>query len=193
MGLQVEVPECSPTRPFGDRLSTKKSDNKGFLFGSFDRFGAVGGTNPCDRFAGRMTTQDGEAGQGSPGAPMAAEATDLHHLPAVSPIENGPQSSDDLAHVVGDPEVRPIEVVVGPRRMPTVIEIQPVVRGSITGVGIRGIERHGRYVSAVGQDDHRLVPMHLKSPVLVVGVSACGRFIIHGPVHLTFDTNRDKA
>jgi hypothetical protein len=85
---------------------------------------------------------------------VTTEATDLHPLPDTSPVEHGSQSSNDLGCIIGDTEVRPVEVIVGPWRRPPVIQIEPVVRRLVTGVGVRGIERRGSDLGAVGQDDH---------------------------------------
>ena len=102
-------------------MSADKSEDERFLFGGLDRVGAVVGADPGNRLGRRMVGQDGETGQGRSGAPVAAEATDLHPFPGTSPVEHGSQSSDDLGRVIGDTEVRPVEVVVGPRRLPAVI------------------------------------------------------------------------
>jgi len=85
---------------------------------------------------------------------VAAEATDLHSLSGPSPVEHGSQKRDNLGSIIGDTEVRPVEVIVGPWWLPPVIEIEPVVRRLVTGVGVYGIERCGDDLDAVGQDDH---------------------------------------
>ena len=62
-----------------------------------------------------------------------------------------------------------------------------------TDVGVRGIERHGGDLGAVGQYDHRTVSMHFKSLVRVVGVSALGHFKVQVPVHLAFGASHDRT
>jgi hypothetical protein len=87
---------------------------------------------------------------------VAPEATDLHPFAETSPLEQGPQG-DDVGRIIGDTEVRPVEVTMRPRRLPIVIKIEPVVRWLFTDVGVRGIESYGGDPGAVGQYDHRTV------------------------------------
>jgi hypothetical protein len=134
------------------RRSADKSDNERFLFGGLDSAIAVVGAHPGDRLARRMTNQDAKAGQGRSCAPVATQATDLHSLPSTSPVEDGSQGGGDVARILRDTEVWPVEVVMGPRRLPPVIEIEPVVRRLVTGVGVWGIERHSSDLGAVGQE-----------------------------------------
>ena len=118
----------------GVRLSADKFDNERFLFGGLDSVATVVGADSSDRLAARIASQDSEAGQGRSGSPMAPEATDLHPLPSTSPLEHGSQGSDDVGRIIGDTQVRPVEVVEGPRRLPLVIKIKPpVVRWFVHG------------------------------------------------------------
>src|ERR1019366_8618345 len=100
--------------------SSRQVRHKRFLIGRLDSFGAVVGADPGDGLVRRVAAQDGEAGQSRSGASVASEATDLHSFPGTSPGEHGSQSSDNLSRIVRDAEVRPVEVIVGPRRLPPV-------------------------------------------------------------------------
>ena len=174
-------------------MSADKFDNEQFLFCGLDSVGTVVGADPSDRLAVRMAGQDCKAGQGRSGSPVSPHATDLHPFPGTSPLEHRLQGSDDVGRIIGDTEVRPVEVIVAPRRLPLVIKIKPVVRWLFTDVGVRGIERYGGDLGAVGQYDHRTVQMHFKSLVRVVGVSALGHFKVQVPVHLAFGASHYRA
>jgi hypothetical protein len=138
---------------FNGQASAGESHNERFLLSGLDSFDAVVGTDPGDGLARRMAAQDGEAGQGSSGPPVTTEAADLHPFPGTSPGQHGSQSRDDLSRIVGDTEVWPVEVIVRPRRLPPIVQIEPVIRRLVPGVGVRGIERHGGDFGAVRQDD----------------------------------------
>jgi hypothetical protein len=129
-------------------------DDECFLFGGLDGGGTVVGAHPSDRLAARMAGQDSKAGQGSSGAPVSPEATDLHLFAGTSPLEHGFQGDDDVSRIIGDTEIGPVQVVVRPRRLPFVIKIEPVVRCLFTDVGVHGIERNGGDLGAVRQYDH---------------------------------------
>jgi hypothetical protein len=117
---------------------------------------------------------------------VALEAAHVHPFPGPSPLEHGSQGSDDVGCIIGNTQVRPVEVVVSPRRPPLAINIESVVRRLFTDVGIRDIERDGGDLGAVGQYDHGAVSMHFKLLVRVVRVRALGRLMVQVPVHLAF-------
>jgi hypothetical protein len=135
-------------------VPTDRSGNEGFLFGGLDTVVAVVGADPDDRLARAMAGQDGKTGQGHSRWPTATEAPDLRPFPAMSPVERGSRSGDDLGRIIGDTEVRPVEVIVGPRWLPPVIQVEAVVRRSVAGIGVRGVERRGGDLGAVGRGDH---------------------------------------
>ena len=124
---------------------------------------------------------------------MTPEATDLHPFPGTSPLEHGSQGSDDVGRIIGNTEVRPVEVVVGPRRSPPLVKIEPMVRRLFTDVGVGGIERYGGDLGAVGQYDNGAVSMHFKSLVRMVRIGALGRFKVQVPVHLAFGARHYRA
>jgi hypothetical protein len=101
-----------------------------------------------------MAGQDGEGGQGRTGAPVAPEATDLHAFPGMSPLEQRSQGGGNVCRIIGDTEVRPVKVVVGPWWLPPLIKVEAEVRRLFTYVGVRGVERYSGDRGAVGQCDH---------------------------------------
>jgi hypothetical protein len=133
---------CAPNqigviRDIGVRVSADKFDNECFLFGGLDGARTVVGAHPSDRLAARMAVQDRKAGQGGSGAPVSPETTHLHLFPGTSPLEHGSQGGD-VGRIIGDTEIRPVQVVVSPRRVPLVIKLEPVVRWLLTDVGSTG-------------------------------------------------------
>jgi hypothetical protein len=74
-----------------------------------------------------------------------------------------------------------------------VIKVEPVVRSLFTYVGVRGIERYGYDVGAVGQYDHRTVKMHFEPLERVVRFNALGPFKVQVPVHLAFGASHYRA
>lgn len=90
---------------------------------------------------------------------MTSQAADLDPLARTRPVEHRSESGEDRRRALRNPEIRPVEVVVGPWRLPPVIQIEPEVGVTVTGVGIVGVERHGRDGCAVGKDDDGTVSM----------------------------------
>jgi hypothetical protein len=101
-----------------------------------------------------MAGKDGEAGQGRSGAPVAPQATDLYAFTGTSPLEQRSQGNGDVCGIIGDTEVRPVEVGVVPRWLPPLIKVEAEVRRLFTYVGVRGVERYSGDRGAVGQCDH---------------------------------------
>lgn len=175
-----------------DRLAAKSGDER-FLLSGFDSLRAVLGADPGDRTGGGKAGQDGETGQRRTRAPMAAETTDFHPFPSAGTVEKGPQSGDDQGRVVGDTEVRPVEVIVDPRRPPPVVEVKPVAGLLVTGIGVARIERHGSDLGPVGQGDCTTVPMHFELAMMVIGVSALGWLSAQVPMHFMFSACHDHT
>jgi hypothetical protein len=124
---------------------------------------------------------------------MAPETTDFHLFPSASTVEKGPQRGDDQGRVGGDTEVRPVEVIVHPGRLPPVVEVKAVVGLLVTRVRGDRVERHGSDLGTVGQGDCITVPVHFELAMEVTGVSALGWLSAQVPVHLTFSACHDHA
>ena len=126
---------------------------EGFLLVCLDRTFAVPGANPADCFAWRLAAEDGETGKRCAGATVAAVTADLDALARPSPIKQRLKRRDNQNWIVWDAEVGPVQVFVGPRRPPPLVEVQPEVRGYIAGIGIDAAEGHGGQLRAVWQHD----------------------------------------
>ena len=138
-----------------------------------------------------MAGEYGETCQRCTGAAVATQTTDFHPFPGAGTVQHGPQRDQDQGRIAGNAEVRPVEVIVGPRRLPPAVELKPVVGLPVSGVGVDRIEGHGRDSGAVGQADHTAVPVHFNLPVLVIWIRAPGWLSIQIPVHLPFDARHD--
>jgi hypothetical protein len=167
-----------------DGVSADKCGNERLLLDGLDSLSAVVGSDPGNGVVGRTSTHDGKASQGRPGPSMAAETTQLHSVPVTSTFEKLPQSGGYLRGIFGHSKVWPVEKIVAPRRFPSRIQIETVVRRLISGIGVPGIERHSRDLCAVRQDDDRKMLMKDELQVIVVGISALGWLIVLVPVDL---------
>ena len=175
------------------QVSADKPGHEHPLFYCLDHVSAVVGTGPGDGLVWRMATENGEARQSSSCASIASEASQLHSILGTSAVEQRPQRNDDPGRVIGHTEVRPIEMVARPRRLPPFVQIEPIVRRDLASVGVHGINRHGGDLGAVGQYDDRTVLMHVESLMFVVGISALGWFILCVPVKLALPTCHYRA
>ena len=111
-----------------DKASADKLRNERFLLGGLDSISAVVGSDPGDGVVGRMSTHDGEARQGRTGPSVASEATHLHSVSAMSTLEQSSEGGGYWQGIFGHSEVRPIKMIVAPRRFPLRIQIETVVR-----------------------------------------------------------------
>jgi hypothetical protein len=83
-------------------------------------------------------------------------------------------------------------VIVGPRRPPAGIEVQPVVGRPVAGVRIGGVVGHGGDTGAVGQDDHGPMDVHLEPQRPVVGLGAPRRLGPLEPVDAALGAGEDR-
>lgn len=159
-----------PQRPA--RGSGREVAGEGFLLVGLDRTFAVRGSDPAHGFVWRLAAEDGETGQGGPGAAVAAVAADLDAFTSPGSLEQRFEHGDDQSWVARDAEVGPVQVVVGPRRLPPLVEVQPEVRDHLAGVGLGAAEGHRRHLRAVGEHDTAAVEVRVESAVLVGRVRA---------------------
>jgi hypothetical protein len=131
-----------------------------------------------------VTAEDGETGEGRARAAVAAEASDLHVVPSACPFMNRPQGAPESFGINWNTEVRPIDMVVWPWRLPALVEIEPVVRPLVAAVGITRIERHTRDGSPVRQRHMSAVSMHRELPVFVLAVGTPRRLSLRVPDHV---------
>lgn len=151
--------------------SGREVAGEGFLLVGLDRTFAVRGSDPAHGFVWRLAAEDGETGQGGPGAAVAAVAADLDAFTSPGSLEQRFEHGDQ-SWVARDAEVGPVQVVVGPRRLPPLVEVQPEVRDHLAGVGLGAAEGHRRHLRAVGEHDTAAVEVRVESAVLVGRVRA---------------------
>ena len=94
------------------------------------------------------------------------------------------QGSDDWGGIIGHSEVGPVDVIVGPRRIPLRVEIQTKVGSLVAGIGIPCVKRNGGDPGPVGEHHDGSVEVQIESLMIVVRDSALWRFIVHVPVDL---------
>ena len=128
--------------------------DEGLLLGGLNGLGTVVGTGSGHRLARSAAAEDSEAGQNCSGAPMSTEAAEFDALAGASTLEERPESGEDLSGIIGDGKIRPVKVLVGPRGLPSAVQVEPVIGGLVAPVGIVGIEGHGSDLCQVGQEDH---------------------------------------
>jgi len=115
-----------------------------------------------------MAGQDGQAGQRRPGSAVTAKASNLDALPRPGPFQNRLERLEEGFGVRWQAEVRPIDMVIGPWRLPAGIEVQAIVR--LAGAGVRGgrvIRRRGQ-LRAVGQHHRAQVAMSLDHGTMLI-------------------------
>ena len=110
-------------------------------------------TDPGDGIAGWKSTKDGQAGQGRSGSPMASKATQLNSVAAPSAFQQRPQGGHHGRRVTGHAEIGPVEVIVGPRRIPLRVEIETKLGNLVAGVGISGVKRNRGDLGLIRQHD----------------------------------------
>lgn len=68
--------------------------------------------------------EHGETSQGGACSSVTAEAAEFHAFPPPRPLECIPQRNPERLGVRRKSEIRPVDVTVGPRRAPTLVEVQ---------------------------------------------------------------------
>jgi hypothetical protein len=121
------------------------------LVGSFDGARAVVGPYPGDGLRRRATDQHRKASEGSTSSPVAAQAADLDPFTCAGPAEQRLQSAEQGPRVRGHAPVWPVQQVVRPGRLPLGVEVEAVVRGQLTGIGVPAVEGRGSERGGVWQ------------------------------------------
>lgn len=152
--------------------SADETADEGFLLLCLDRTIAVLPADPADGVIWWLATEDGETGKCSPRATVPAVAADLDALTPPSAAEQRLQHLADHNRVVGHAEVRPVEALVGPRWLPSVVEVQTEVGLIVAGIGIGTAEGHRGELRAVGKYDAAAVKVRLELLMIVAGVLA---------------------
>lgn len=100
---------------------------------------------------------------------------------------------DDGGGVVGDTEVRPVEVLVGPRWLPFEIQIEAVVWSMATSARVENVVRHSGDCTAVREENSIVVQVHFKGLVCVIALETTDWLEIDHPVCLTFLAKTNRA
>ena len=131
--------------------STAKADDERLLLPRLHGVHAIPITDPGDGIAGWKSTKDCQAGQGRSRSSMASKATQLHSVSAAGAFQQRPKGGHHGRRVTGHAEIGPVEVIVGPRRIPLRVEIETEIGNLVAGVGISGIKRNGGDLGPIGQ------------------------------------------
>ena len=145
--------------------------------------------DPGDGIVGRMPAQDGQTGQGRSGSPVPSETTQLNPFSTPGAFSQRSQGGHHWSRITGHAEIGPVEVMVGPRRIPVRVEIQPEVGNLVAGIGIPGVKRNGGDLGPIGQHHDGSVQVQIKSLMIVAWGSALWRIIAHVPVDLALRTH----
>jgi hypothetical protein len=124
---------------------------------------------------------------------MASETTQLNSVSTASAFEQRSQGGHHWSRTTGHAEIGPVEVIVGPRRIPPRVEIQTEIGRLVAGIGIPGVKRNGGDLGPIGQHDDGSVQVQVKPLMIVVRDSALCWFIVHVPVDLALRTHDDGS
>ena len=124
---------------------------------------------------------------------MASETTQLNSLSIASAFQQRAQGGHHWSSITGHAEIGPVEVIVGPRRIPLGIQIQTEIRSLVAGVGIPDVKRNGRDLGPIRQHDEVAVQVHVKPLMIMVSGSALCRFIVRVPVDLALHAHHDRS
>lgn len=122
------------------QLSADKPGNKLFLLSRLHRITAVVLADPGHRIPRGQSHHDGEAGQSCSGPSVPAQAANFDSVLLTSSLEQRFQGGRHRGGVTRHTEIWPIEVIVGPWRIPLRVQVQTEVWRPITGIGIRRVK-----------------------------------------------------
>jgi hypothetical protein len=71
---------------------------------------------------------------------MASETTQLNPVSTASAFQQRSQGGHHWRSITGHAEIGPVEVLVGPRRIPLRVEIQTEIGSLVAGIGIPGVK-----------------------------------------------------
>ena len=124
---------------------------------------------------------------------MASETAQLNSLSSASAFQQRSQGGHHWSSIAGHAEIGPVEVIVGPRRIPLRVQIQTEIGSMVAGVGIPGVKRNGGDLGPVRQHDDGSMQVQVKPLMIVVRDSALCRFIVHVPVDLALRAHHDGS
>jgi hypothetical protein len=169
-------------------LSKAESERERLLLRRLDRPRAVVGTNPSDRFRGRKADEDRQAREGRSGPSVTTDAAELDAFAGPSPLEHRDKHIPGSIWLSRDSEVGPVEMVVGPRRLPPRVQVEPVIGRFITPIRVGRVKGNRNQFSPVRQRDHRPVSVAVQfaEPVLMTRFLAQREVVVPEPPKMTF-------
>ncbi|HUC14674.1 MAG TPA: hypothetical protein VMS00_09510 [Acidimicrobiales bacterium] len=119
---------------------------------------------------------------------MTTDAAELDAFAGPSPLEHRDKHIPGSIGLSRDAEVWPVEMVVGPRRLPSRIQVEPVIGRFITPIRVGRVKGNRNQFSPVGQRDHRPVSVAVQfpEPVLMTGFLAQREVVVPEPPEITF-------
>src|SRR5579884_466516 len=108
------------TAPSGSRA---ERPHKPGLLRRLDRTLTISGPDPLHRILRRAASEHREACQRCSGAAMGTPAPNFDPLAVAGPLEGIIQRNQEGLRVVWKTEVGPLDVSMGPRRLPTIIQV----------------------------------------------------------------------
>ena len=96
---------------------------------------------------------------------MTTDTAELDAFGGPSPLKHRDKHIPGSIWLSRDAEVGPVEMVVGPRRLPPRIQVEPVIGRFITPVRVGRVKGNRNQFSPVGQRDHRPVSVAVQFPV----------------------------
>ena len=124
---------------------------------------------------------------------MASEATQLNSDSTTSTLQQRSQGGPHRKRITGHAEIGPVEVIVGPRRIPQWVEIQTEIWSLSPGIGIAGVKRNRGDLGPIRQHNGGSVHVQVKPLMIVVRESALCRFVVLVPVELALRTHHDGS
>ena len=124
---------------------------------------------------------------------MASETTQLHSVSTATALQQRSQGRHHWNRFTRHAEIGPVEVIVGPRRIPLWVEIQTEVGSLVAGIGIPGVKRNGVDLGPIGQHNGGSVHVQVKPLMVVVRESALCRFVVRVPVEFALRTHDDGS
>src|SRR5215469_13406970 len=124
---------------------------------------------------------------------MTPKASHLDVLPRPGPLQNRPECPGNNVAISRHAEVRPVDVVVVPWRLPAGVEVQAIVRDAGAHVRANRIKGRCRQPRAVGQHNRVQVTVNLEHAMLVIAVAAPGRLRASVPVQPALSAGYDAA
>jgi hypothetical protein len=134
------------TRPSFDKALNERS-----LLSGLHGVRAVALRDPGAGIAGRKFTQDCQAGQGRSGSSVPSETAQLNSTSTASAFQQRSQGGYEGGRIIGHSEIRPVDVIVGPGRIPLRVEIETEVGSLLAGIGIPCVKRNGGDLGPIGQ------------------------------------------